>query len=164
MDAVSRVLAADTMSTKDVLTMEGGMDMHRDSSKHGPRLDEAMKSETESITRSGRESRAEEWNEAEPAAEDQPAVSLIPGGRPAGGTPPGMDADDVAGRSELARWLQPSVYPADRERLLQSAVETQAPDAVTSLLAKLPSDVSYQNVQEVWRALGGGTEDVSHRT
>lgn len=138
--------------------------MHRDSSKHGPRLDEAMKSETEAITRSGRESRAEEWNEAEPSAEDQPAVSLIPGGQPAGGAPPGMDADDVAGRSELARWLQPSVFPADRERLLQSASETQAPDAVTRLLAGLPSDTSYQNVQEVWQALGGGTEDAGHRT
>jgi hypothetical protein len=138
--------------------------MHRDSSKHGRRLDEAMKSETESITRSGRESRAEEWNEAEPSGEDQPTVGLIPGGRPAGGTPPGMDADDVAGRSELARWLQPSAFPADRERLIRSASETQAPDAVTDLLAGLPGDVSYQNVQEVWRALGGGTEDAGHRT
>ena len=80
-----------------------------------------------------------------------------------GGTPPGMDRKDVVGRSELARRLQPSVFPATRKQLLESAEETNAPDVIRSLLARLPEDQSYENVQDVWRALGGGTEDVEHR-
>jgi len=82
----------------------------------------------------------------------------------AGGTPPGMEPEDVEGRSELARWVQPSVFPADRQALLDSAAETGAPDHVTALLGKLPDGRPFENVQDVWRTLGGGTEDVDHRS
>ena len=39
--------------------------MERESSKHGPRLDEEMEEETETIVRSGQPSAAEEWRETE---------------------------------------------------------------------------------------------------
>lgn len=132
--------------------------------KHGPRQDEALKKDTESIERSGREARAEEWHEVEPPGEDQPEVSMIPEGHGPGGTPPGMEAEDVEGRSELARWLQRSAFPADQELLLASAAETAAPDSIIALLDRLPAGRTFQNVQDVWRALGGGTEDVMRRT
>ena len=40
--------------------------MDRESSKHGPRLDEEMEEESQTILRSGQPSRTEEWRETEP--------------------------------------------------------------------------------------------------
>jgi hypothetical protein len=131
--------------------------------KHGPRQDEALKEQTRDLEHSGRESHAEEWKEAEPAAEDQPQADLSPESDLVGGTAVGMDQRDVAERAELARWLQPSVFPASAERLVQSAAETHAPDRVMGMLKSLPAQESYDNLQDVWRALGGGTEDIDHR-
>jgi Protein of unknown function (DUF2795) len=85
------------------------------------------------------------------------------GGHETGGTTEGMDSRDVTKRAELARWLQPSVFPASAERLIQSANETQAPDRILRMLKGLPRQQSYRNVQDLWRALGGGTEDIEHR-
>jgi hypothetical protein len=131
--------------------------------KHGPRQDDALKEQTRDLERSGRESHVEEWKEAEPAGEDQPSADLSPEDDLVGGTAVGMDQQDVSGRAELARWLQPSVFPATAERLVASAAETHAPDHVLRMLKSLPPQERYQNVQDVWQALGGGTEDVEHR-
>jgi hypothetical protein len=141
------------------------MTQHRDSTKHGPTLDEAMKSETEPLERGGASSRAEDWRRPE---EDRDGSERPTGPPPTdthvGGTPAGMDPADVRGRSELARWLQPSVFPADRDRLLRSTDETGAPDWAVEAIRSLPAGESYENMQAVWRALGGGTEDVEHRS
>jgi Protein of unknown function (DUF2795) len=131
--------------------------------KHGPRQDDALKKQTRDLEHSGHESHAEEWKEAEPAAEDQPSVGLSPEEGLVGGTAVGMDQRDVTERAELARRLQPSVFPATAERLVASATETHAPDHVMRMLKSLPPQESYQNLQDVWRALGGGTEDIDHR-
>jgi hypothetical protein len=138
---------------------------NRQSTQHGVLRDDTMKKETEPLERSGNQARADEWREPEPLREEDEQPTDVPDSdtHQAGGTPPGMDAGDVRGRSELARWLQPSAFPADRERLLYSAEDTNAPDWVTELLGKLP-DGTYQNVQDIWRAAGGGTEDVEHRS
>jgi hypothetical protein len=32
------------------------------------------------------------------------------------------------------------------------------------MLKSLPAQESYDNLQDVWRALGGGTEDIEHRS
>jgi len=140
------------------------MSMDRGSSQQGSRADEELRHETEAIERGGHDARAEEGREPEPPGEDQPRISRVPGGRRPGCPPPGMNAGDVAGRSELARSLQPSVFPADRDDLLESAAQTGAADVVVTLLERLPAGTAYRNVQDVWRALGGGTEDVDHRT
>ncbi|MET7298903.1 DUF2795 domain-containing protein [Embleya sp. NPDC005575] len=80
-----------------------------------------------------------------------------------GGTPSGMSATDVQTRSELARHLARDVYPADREALLARMREEAAPDHLVDLVAGLPTDgFDYENVQQLARALGLGTED--HRT
>ena len=141
---------------------EGKMSFDRPD-KHGPRQDEALKEQTRDLERSGRESHAQEWKEAEPAGEDQPQADLSPESGLVGGTAVGMDQRDVVERAELARWLQPSVFPATAERLVQSAGETHAPDRVIGMLKSLPAQESFDNVQDVWRALGGGTEDIDHR-
>jgi hypothetical protein len=140
------------------------MTEHRDSTKHGPLKDEVMKGETEPLEHGG-DSRADEWRRPEEERdESEPPTAPANDPHRTGGTPPGMDPADVRGRSEMARWLQPSAFPADRERLLRSAKETSAPDWVADALQGLPDGESYQNTQDLWRALGGGTEDVEHRS
>lgn len=48
--------------------------MDRGSSKHGPRLDDQMASETEGMVRSGMPQTTEEWKGPEPPADDDPDV------------------------------------------------------------------------------------------
>jgi hypothetical protein len=140
------------------------MTEHRDSTKHGPLLDDVLKHETESLEHGG-DSRAEEWRQPEEDRDEaERPTAPAPTDSHSGGTPPGMDAADVRGRSELARWLQPSAFPADRERLLRSVRDTNAPDWAVEAIGSLPADQRFTNVQDVWRALGGGTEDVTHRS
>ncbi len=132
--------------------------MERGSDKHGFRLDDAMAAETAGITRSGHGTHAEEWKDPEPSGEDQPDVDLAPHGTLQGGTPEGVTAEDIAGRSELASYLGQHVFPADREMLAARAEETNAPDRLLDLIAALPPEGVYVNVAHVWSALGGGTE------
>jgi hypothetical protein len=140
------------------------MRFQRRSDKHGPREDDVLKHDTELIERDGGEQRAREWEEEQgPPGEPRPDRDLAPEGQLVGGVPAGVDERDVIGRSELARWLQPSVFPATAGELLGSATETDAPDDVWGLLETLPRGRVYQNVQDVWRTLGGGVEDPAHR-
>jgi hypothetical protein len=132
--------------------------------KHGQRQDDALKRAARPLERSGQEAYGQEWRQAEPLdVSDADAVGLATGGMRRG-TPPGMDVADVEGRSELARWLQPSMFPAGAERLRKGAQEAGAPDHVLALLEKVPGDQEYENVQALWRASGGGVEDVSRRS
>ncbi len=71
--------------------------------------------------------------------------------------PDGMTQDDVRRRSEVARFLGASVFPADRDALVQVAAGNQATDEVLGLLRALP-DGEYENLQAVAQAAGIGTE------
>lgn len=132
--------------------------VERGSDKHSPRLDEALRHETEGMVRSGRDTHAEEWKSAEPSGEDEPDVDRVPDGTRSGGTPNGMTSDDVAGRSELASYLGKDVYPAVREQLIGLALDNNAPTAIVDQLRELPSGRTFSNVSEVWEALGGSIE------
>jgi hypothetical protein len=88
---------------------------------------------------------------------------------PGTGTPPpdpadaGEDGDaltpfGVRARSELARHLEPSVFPADREALLGSVRDRPGAEEVATALGRLPEGRQFANVQEVWEALGGGED------
>jgi hypothetical protein len=131
--------------------------VQRDTDKHAPRLDEHMVQETESLERGAPvESRVEESREQEPAGEDQPSPdSRLAGGR---ATAASLDADEAEARSQLAASLSPSVFPADREALLASAGDNNAPDTVMGQLGRLPAGEVFENVQAVWWALGGATD------
>jgi hypothetical protein len=126
------------------------------SDKHGPRMDEELARETEALERGAPvEPRVEEFREQEPSADDEPETDArLQGGRSAGS----MDADELEARSELARSISPSVFPADREALLESARGNQAVQPVLDELARLPAGRSFENAEAVWRALGGGVE------
>jgi len=80
------------------------------------------------------ESRAEEFRAQEPLDDDGP---------------PGNDVD---ARAELARSIEPSVYPARPGELLASAEREHAPEWVTDALRRLPDDL-YETTEAVWEAM-----------
>lgn len=134
--------------------------MERGSDKHGPMIDEELKHETESLTRGAPvDSRAEEYREQEGA----PDVEERPDSRMAGDRQMAprdyLKSENLEWRHEVARFLQGAAFPADREALLESAEELQATDDVMDMLRSLPSDKTYENLQEVWIDLGGSVED-----
>src|SRR2546429_986404 len=67
------------------------------SGTHGPREDDALKREVRSDLQAHRETRAEEWLEAEPPGEDEPEATWAPAGRP-GAAPPGPGRGDPQAR------------------------------------------------------------------
>jgi hypothetical protein len=125
--------------------------------RHNPRLDDEMKKEVASITHgSPTDSRAEEFREAEPPVDGDAGVDFkrdetLPL------TKDGPSPVEFEERSELARWLNPSAFPGDRQSLIDAAKENQAPDSVLEKLSRLPEG-KYENVNEVWTALGGREE------
>jgi len=131
--------------------------MERESAKHSPRIDEQMEHETEAMTRGAPvEPRVEEFREQEAAGDGEPTPDArLAGGREA---PTGLSHDEVAGRSELARFLEPSAFPGDREALRRAASEEQAPPEILALVDRLP-DGTFENVQQVWEAAGGAVEE-----
>jgi hypothetical protein len=129
----------------------------RGSSKHGPRLDEEMEEETETITRSGQPPRTEEWRETEPFEEEHLDLELPEAETPA--APPGMTRADVERRSDIARYLPPHKLPASRDTLLDFLQRTGAPDDVVDAISSLPTDREFRTVGEIVRALGIHTEE-----
>ncbi|PZF80835.1 hypothetical protein [Jiangella anatolica] len=53
--------------------------MERGSDKHGPRADDQLEHELDGTIRGNRSSRAEEWHDPEPPADDDPAATDRPG-------------------------------------------------------------------------------------
>jgi hypothetical protein len=128
--------------------------VQRDTSKHGPRLDDALAHEARSLVQGAPvEAHAEEWREHEPSGEDDPEISSRTH------EPGSLGVDAVAARRELSRHLRLRAFPADRQGLLAEAEEQQAPRPVVAALRLLPDGVRYGTVHEVWAALEG-YEDV----
>ncbi|GAA0470539.1 hypothetical protein Ade02nite_33700 [Paractinoplanes deccanensis] len=114
--------------------------MERGSNKVSPRIDEQLDQEL-----GGNEKgRAEEWKMAEPSGEDQPSVSPVAGSDP---------SNDL---SRFGRYIGLSALPGDREALRQSAETLGAPDDVLADIDSLPPGVAYENVSQIWSALGRG--------
>jgi hypothetical protein len=132
--------------------------MERGSSKHGPRLDDEMAHEVRGIVQGNVDSRVEEFHDPEPAGEDQPDPSRVPGGTQTGGAPPGMTYDEVEERSRLGRFVPMASLPGDRERLIAGARELNAPDDVIAQLSRLPEG-RYETVSQIWAALGHHNEE-----
>jgi hypothetical protein len=132
--------------------------MERGSDLHNPRLDEQLQHETEGLIRSGHSTHAQEWKDPEPSGEDQPDADLAPGDTLTGGTPAGMTPEDVEGRAELASYIGKDAYPMVRAQLIDLVMERNAPDRVIDLVKGLPSDRQFHNVNEIWTAVGGHTE------
>ena len=138
------------------------MSLHQGGDKHGAVRDDVLKREASETESGGLVTFLEERMESESREQAEPADLALDNGM-SGGAPAGMTPTEVAARAELARSLQRSVFPADGRRLVESATETGAPDRIVQALSDLPRERVYRNLQEVWRGLGGGCEDGSHR-
>ncbi len=125
--------------------------MDRESSKHGPRLDEEMAHETEDLVRSGHATHTEEWRQPEPVDEVHQHRTVE------GGPPRGPSTEDIEIRSMLAQTLSACV-PADTGTVRRRAEEAGLPEPVTAAIARLPAGQRYGNVGDLARALGLATE------
>jgi hypothetical protein len=67
--------------------------------------------------------------------------------------------DEVLARSELARWLLPSSFPARAATLAAVARKQGAPDDVVEPLEALTGTRIFETVGELWTALGGTHEE-----
>jgi hypothetical protein len=129
--------------------------LERGSDKHSPRVDEELDHETRSLQQGAPiESRVEEFREQEGPGEDQPT----PEPRLTEGRTGSLDLDDAEARSDIARYLDPSAFPADREGLVANAEANNAPGAVLERLQALPAGRTYEAMPDVWAALGGTVE------
>ena len=121
--------------------------MQRGSDKHGPIADEQLKDEVEPLERGAPVSaRAEEFRDPEAAGdrEREPDARLT--------------VDDAELRSTIARWLHRVDYPAPKEALIAEAERNNATPDVIGILRRLPDEV-YENVQQIWIALGEAPEE-----
>ncbi|GAA4241340.1 hypothetical protein GCM10022254_69770 [Actinomadura meridiana] len=128
------------------------------SDKHGPKTDDELDRETRGMVSGGHPTHAEEFKEPEPFSNDYPADPTAPTGAVPEGSPPGMSAQDVEGRSALARMLSGVRYPARPNELIRHAAEAGAPDEAVEQLQNLPRR-AYENVADVAEELGYGREE-----
>jgi hypothetical protein len=119
------------------------------SGTHGPREDDAIKRQD----RSELQAHGEEWPEPESAGEDEPEATWAPEGRFAG-TPAGEDWGAIELRSDLARHLDRTAFPATRARLLETLEGHQAEQRLLDLVSPLPDGATFASLGELLRALG----------
>jgi len=132
--------------------------MERSSDKHARRVDDELKQELRSILQgSPVEARATESREQEGPADGEPTPEALITGQGRSPSPDALSHDEVEARAELARQLQPSVFPADREALIASARRRGASEDVMATLGRLP-DGTFDHLEAVWEALGGRVE------
>ncbi len=99
-------------------------------------------------------SRVEEWKMAEPAGEDQPEPTTVPEGDYRTGSPVGVSSAEMEQFSRFGRFIGRSALPGDREALRRSAEDLDAPGDILAEIDRLPPDVTYRTVAQVWGALG----------
>ena len=119
------------------------------SGTHGPAEDDAIKRQD----RSELEAHGAEWPDPESAGEDGPDATWAGHGRFAG-TPGGEDWDAVELRSDLARHLDRTAFPATRARLLDTLAARGADQRLVDLVSSLPAGVRFATLGELVRALG----------
>ncbi|MFE9022547.1 DUF2795 domain-containing protein [Streptomyces sp. NPDC007808] len=123
--------------------------MQRGSDRLSVHRDDEMKHELQGLLRSGHPTRAEEWHDPEPSADDDPRVA---GGPVAPGT---STASLAVVRLELARFLNRSSFPASPRELAGVMRRGYAPDTLVEPLERLPRGARYANIQELAEALTG---------
>ncbi|HEX2148732.1 MAG TPA: DUF2795 domain-containing protein [Actinomycetota bacterium] len=69
-----------------------------------------------------------------------------------------LDHDEAEQRSRLAISVKQTIFPADKKTLVEDAEQNYADDWVISRLKQLPEGTTFENVQQVWEALGGSEE------
>ncbi|NJQ02857.1 DUF2795 domain-containing protein [Streptomyces zingiberis] len=124
--------------------------MQRGSDHLNVHQDDEMKQELQGMLRGNHPTRAEEWHDVEPPADDDPATGV----GPVPSADVGDEAEAEALRSELARYVGRTPFPGRRDHLLETLRERHAPDHLVDLVGGLPDGQEYRNVQDVMAALG----------
>ena len=119
------------------------------SGTHGPREDDAIKRQD----RSELQAHGEEWPDPESAGEDEQQATWAPEGRFAG-TLPGEQWDAIELRSDLARHLDRTAFPATGAQLRVMLEAHQADQRLLDLVSSLPDDATLASLGELLRALG----------
>ncbi|MCD0451699.1 DUF2795 domain-containing protein [Actinocorallia sp. API 0066] len=130
--------------------------MDKSGNKHGFRLDDEMRRETEGLTRSGGPVRTRPWDDPEPIDTDtgrDPTATLDD----RRGAPPGLTPQEVQERSAFASLLAGVRYPATPGTLTAHARKAGAPDVALTRLSQLP-DQAYLALPQILRDLGIGHE------
>ncbi len=128
--------------------------MERGSSHHAPRVDDELAAESASMLHgsvlSGRD--REDLEPEVPAADEEGASPDFSGTD----VDPDIPAhDEILARSELARWLLPSSFPARAATLAAVAAKQGAPDDVVTSLEAVTDTRILETVGDLWSALGG---------
>jgi len=133
--------------------------MERGSTQHGRLIDEEMAHDVSGLT-SGAPVSGHERADLDPEAPVSAEVSSHLGATQT----PDKDPEHLAvlERSELARWLLPSQFPADASVLVEGARSQSAPDEVLVVLERLDPTASFATFGALWRALGGDAETPEH--
>jgi hypothetical protein len=134
--------------------------MERGSAQHGARVDDELADESASLLHSSHGTvvpgREREDLEPEAPTADEQLPPPEPPGRVVGEDVP--KHSEVIARSELARWLLPSAFPAQASTLAAVARKQGAPDDVTAPLDAVTSTRIFDTVGELWIELGGVVE------
>ncbi|HEV7627637.1 MAG TPA: DUF2795 domain-containing protein [Streptomyces sp.] len=127
--------------------------MQRGSDQLSAHRDDEAKRELQGWLQSGHPTRAEEWDDVEPGADDDPEITERPVGMP--DTADREEVEDEQLRSDLARHLGRHSFPADRAGLKRALLDQYAPEPLVQTVRELPKGgETYGNVQEVMTALG----------
>ena len=124
------------------------------SGTHGPAEDDAIKRQD----RSELEAHGAEWPDPESADDDGSEATWAAHGRFAG-TPGGEDWEAVELRSDLARHLDRTAFPASRAHLLETPAAHQAEQRLLDLVSSLPDDAAFASLGELLPALGLPVEE-----
>jgi Protein of unknown function (DUF2795) len=123
------------------------------SAKHGPVEDDAIKRQD----RSDLQARSDEWPDPE-SAETDGGARWAPEGRFAG-TQPLEDWQAIELRSDLARRLNRTAFPATRSHLLEVLNAQDSGQRLVDLVSSLPDDTRFGNLGELLRGLGLPVEE-----
>jgi hypothetical protein len=124
------------------------------SATHGPAEDEHIKRQD----RTEIQEHGDEWPDLAESDEWPGQGTWAPEARFAG-TPEGPDFRGIELRSELARQLGRTTFPAKREQLLRTLTERRAEPPLLDLIAALPPRTAVANVGELIRAVGLPVEE-----
>jgi hypothetical protein len=122
------------------------------SGTHGPAEDDAIKRQD----RGELQAHGEEWPDPESSGESE--AIWAPEGRFAA-IPSGEDWEAIELRSELARHLDRTAFPATRGHLLKHLAAHQAEQRLLDLVSSLPDGARFGNLGELLRALGVPVEE-----
>jgi hypothetical protein len=123
------------------------------SNKHAPRIDDELARGAASYTHGAPvDARVEEHrrDEGPGPRPGQPSAAGEPHDRDPG-TSEHLSVAQVLARAELATYLEPSVFPATRADLVESAKRQHAPDPVIDLVEHLP-DETFDHFESAWLA------------